>query len=192
MTLKSLFLSLFFILSATHTFAADYVIDDPSKGAHAFVNFRIQHLGYSWLYGTFKEFKGEFSYDKKNIAASKIQVEVNTASIDTNHDKRDKHLRDDDFLHVSKFPKAHFKSTSFKDLGKKGFQVTGELTLKGVTKSIEIMATPVGEGEDPWGGYRAGFSGKTTIALKDFGVTVLGKASAHLELDLHIEGIRKK
>ncbi len=91
--------------------AAEYKID--KEGQHAFVNFRIQHLGYSWLYGTFKDFDGTFTLTK-NPSADKVNVTINTNSVDTNHAERDKHLRSAEFLNVAKFPQATFTSTSVK------------------------------------------------------------------------------
>ncbi len=171
--------------------AADYAID--TKGAHAFIQFRIQHLGYSWLYGRFNTFDGTFSYDAKDPAASKVDVTIDTASIDSNHAERDKHLRSDDFLDVEKYPQARFVSTGFTDKGDGTATLSGDFTLHGVTKPIVIDVSKVGEGEDPWGGYRAGFSGTTTIKLADFGITKknLGPASQEVELTLSVEGIRQ-
>ncbi|AWL11375.1 UPF0312 protein [Saliniradius amylolyticus] len=172
------------------TNAADYVID--SKGAHASINFKIQHLGYSWLTGRFNDFEGKFSYDKKNPEAASITVKINPASVDSNHAERDKHLRGEDFLDVEKFDSAKFASTEIEDLGDGKLRVKGDLTLHGVTKPITIKAKKVGEGVDPWGGYRAGFMGKTRIALKDFGIDYdLGPASTHVDLELHVEGVRQ-
>jgi len=178
------------LLSAGQAMAADYVID--KEGQHAFVNFKISHLGYSWLYGTFKDFDGTFSFDAANPEASKVSVTLNTASVDSNHAERDKHLRSADFLNVSKHPKATFESTAVKSTGEGAADITGNLTLNGVTKPIVIAAEFVGEGTDPWGGYRAGFSGSTTLKLKDFGITKdLGPASETVELILSVEGIRQ-
>ena len=170
--------------------AADYAID--KQGQHAFVNFKISHLGYSWLYGTFKDFDGTFSYDAANPEASKVNVTLKTASVDTNHAERDKHLRSADFLNVGKHDTATFESTSVKSTGEGTADVTGNLTLNGVTKPVVIAAKFIGEGQDPWGGYRAGFEGTTTLKLKDFDISMdLGPASESVELIISIEGIRK-
>lgn len=171
--------------------AADYIID--SKGAHASINFKIQHLGYSWLTGRFNNFDGEFSYDPNKPLESSITVNIDPASIDSNHAERDKHLRSDDFLHVDKFETAKFVSTKITDVETDGgFDLHGDLTLHGVTKAVVIEVNKIGEGQDPWGGYRVGFEGDTTIALKDFGIDYdLGPASTHVELELHVEGVRK-
>ncbi|MCL6415381.1 YceI family protein [Aestuariirhabdus sp. Z084] len=185
-------LGLFFtaLLMGTPLWAADYALD--IKGQHAFVQFRIQHLGYSWLYGRFDDFTGSFSYDEASPDNSKVEVTINTTSVNTNHAERDKHLRSDDFLDVSSFPKATFVSTSVKSDGKGNAIITGDLTLRGVTRSITIDAESIGGGNDPWGGYRHGFLGTTKLALKDFGIDFnLGPASTEVEMTLSIEGIRQ-
>ncbi|WP_267894731.1 YceI family protein [Pseudoalteromonas sp. T1lg76] len=170
--------------------AADYVID--TQGAHAFVNFKIQHLGYSWLHGRFNTFSGDFSYDAQKPNESKIKVVIDTASIDSNHAERDKHLRSGDFLNVKKHPTATFTSTNIEFTDADNAKVSGEFTLNGVTKPISFDVTKVGEGKDPWGGYRAGFSGHTRFALADYGIDQdLGPASTHVEIELSIEGVRK-
>jgi len=170
--------------------AADYAID--KQGQHAFVNFKISHLGYSWLYGTFKDFDGSFSFDAANPEASKVSVTINTASVDSNHAERDKHLRGSDFLNVEAHPTATFESTAVASTGEGTADITGNLTLNGVTKPVVIKAKLLGEGKDPWGGYRAGFEGSTTLKLKDFDIQKdLGPASQEVELILSVEGVRQ-
>ena len=177
-------------LSSLSLQAEDYVID--TKGAHAFIQFKISHLGYSWLLGRFNKFSGEFSYDEKNPAASKVKVDIDVASIDSNHAERDKHLRGEDFLDVKNYPKASFVSTGYKDLGDGKAELKGDLTLHGVTKSLTIPVSHVGQGDDPWGGYRSGFQGEVSFALADFDINYnLGPASKEVELYLSIEGVRK-
>jgi polyisoprenoid-binding protein YceI len=188
--MKKTLLAFTLFVASLPAMAEDYVID--TKGAHAFIQFKINHLGYSWLYGRFNTFDGEFSYDEKNPAAAKVMVNIDPASIDSNHAERDKHLRSKDFLHVEKFPKAKFVSTSFKELGDGKAELVGDLTLHGVTKPVTIAVEHTGHGKDPWGGYRRGFSGTTKFALKDFGIDYdLGPASQVVELTLSVEGIRK-
>ena len=177
-------------LFAGQAMAADYVID--KQGQHAFVNFKISHLGYSWIYGTFKDFDGTFSFDAAEPEASKVNVTLKTASVDTNHAERDKHLRSGDFLNVDKHPTATFTSTGVKSTGQGTADITGNLTLNGVTKPVVIAAKFLGEGKDPWGGYRAGFEGTTNIKMKDFGIKMdLGPQSENVELILTVEGVRK-
>jgi len=101
-------------------------------------------------------------------------------------------LRGSDFLDVSDFADAKFVSTSVTEKANGKLDVSGILTLHGVSKSIVINAETIGEGKDPWGGYRAGFSGTTSIALTDFAIDKnLGPASTHVQFELHIEGIKQ-
>ncbi|CAD5379047.1 polyprenyl-pyrophosphate binding protein [Pseudomonas sp. OF001] len=183
-------LSLGSLLFGAQAMAADYKID--KEGQHAFVNFKISHLGYSWLYGTFKDFDGSFSFDAAKPEESKVKVELKTASVDSNHAERDKHLRSADFLNVAKHPTATFESTGVKSTGEGTADIAGNLTLNGVTKPVVIAAKFIGEGQDPWGGYRAGFEGSTRLKLKDFDIQKdLGPASQEVELIISVEGVRQ-
>jgi polyisoprenoid-binding protein YceI len=177
---------------ATTAIAENYVID--KKGQHASINFKIKHLGYSWLIGRFNDFDGAFSYDEKNPSASKVNVTIQTASVDSNHAERDKHLRSPDFLNVGAHPTSTFVSRSFKDIGNGKAELTGAFTLNGITRDITIDVKHIGHGADPWGGYRRGFEGFTTLKLVDYNLAkanILGAASQELELHLYIEGVRK-
>ncbi|WP_407333743.1 YceI family protein [Enterovibrio sp. 27052020O] len=173
---------------STATLADDYVID--TNGAHASINFKVPHLGYSFIKGRFNDFGGEFSYDPANVTDSVVVVNIDTTSLDSNHAERDKHLRSDDFINASKFSTATFKSTSVEENADGTLTVNGDLTLHGKTNPIAIQANFIGAGEDPWGGYRAGFEGATRLELKDYGIAVMG-ASSYVDLELHVEGIRK-
>ena len=178
------------LIASGSLFADDYAID--KKGAHASIQFKISHLGYSWLWGRFNDFDGSFSYDEENKGASTISVTVNTKSVDTNQAERDKHLRADDLLDVEKYPEAKFVSTGYVEGSDGKATLKGNLTLHGVTKEIEVKVAHIGGGKDPWGGFRRGFEGQTRIALKDFGITKnLGPASAELDLIFSFEGIKQ-
>ncbi|UQS13690.1 YceI family protein [Pseudomonas sp. HS6] len=183
------------VLSA-NVMAADYTVD--KQGQHAFVDFKISHLGYSYITGTFKDIDGTFSFDAAKPEDSKIEFNVNTASVFTNNAERDKHISSKDFLKVADFPKATFKSTSVKTTGKNAdgkvtADVTGDLTIAGVTKPVVVKATFLGEGKDPWGGYRAGFEGTTSIKRSDFGKMMdLGPQSDAVELYVTFEGVKAK
>ncbi|CAG9425767.1 YceI family protein [Providencia alcalifaciens] len=178
------------LLSAGSALAENYQFD--KQGQHGFIEFRIQHLGYSWLYGSFKDFDGNFTYDAKDPAKDKVEVTIKTGSIDTNHAERDKHLRSPDFLNAAKFPEAKFVSTEVKKEGDK-YLITGDFTLNGVTKPITLDAKLTGEGKDPWGGYRAGFEAKGNIKLKEFNIkSDLGPKSQEVELMLSVEGVQVK
>ncbi|GGO72330.1 YceI family protein [Bowmanella pacifica] len=170
--------------------AADYAID--TKGAHASVNFKVKHIGFSWLTGRFNKFDGQFSYDAENPTAASIEVTIDTSSLDSNHAERDKHIRSGDFLNVSKFPTAKFVSTKVVKDDDDELDIHGNLTLHGVTKPVVIEVEKVGEGKDPWGGYRVGFEGTTTISMREFGIEhKLGDLADSVELELHVEGVRK-
>jgi polyisoprenoid-binding protein YceI len=167
-----------------------YLID--TEHAHAAIEFRIKHLGFSWLVGRFDDFDGSFTYDEANPENSQVTVTIDTASINSNHAERDKHLRGDDFLHVEKFPQAKFVSTAFKPTGENTAELTGELTLHGVTRPVTLEVEQIGHGDDPWGGYRRGFAGTTRLTLADFGINYdLGPAAREVHLFLSVEGIRQ-
>ncbi len=191
MTLKPLYgLMLAGALVSTSAMAADYVID--TQGAHASINFRIDHLGVSYVVGRFNEFEGRFHYDADNLDATQVEVDINVASIDSNHAERDRHLRSSDYLDVSRFATARFVSTGYTDQGDGKGVLAGDLTLYGQTLPISIDVEKVGEGQDPWGGYRAGFTGTTVLNLPDFGMNFnLGPRAEKVYLDLVIEGIRQ-
>ncbi|MCG8710147.1 YceI family protein [Brenneria sp. 4F2] len=178
------------LATAGSALAADYKFD--KEGQHAFIQFRINHLGYSWIYGGFNDFDGSFSFDESNPAADKVKVTINTGSVDTNHAERDKHIRSADFLNVSKHPQATFTSTEVKKEGEE-YDILGDLTLNGVTRPVTLEAKLVGKGDDPWGNYRAGFEAEGTIKLKDFNITQdLGPASQEVQLIISVEGVRQK
>ena len=174
-------------VSAHSSFADTYNIDPT----HSFIDFKIQHLGVSWLKGRFNDISGTFEYDAKAPTKSSIDIVVKTSSIDSNHAERDKHLRGKDFLDTDKHPTASFKATEFNGDSNKG-TLKGDLTLHGVTKPVSLEVTKVGEGKDPWGGYRAGFEGTFTIKRSDFGISYnLGPAAESMDLIVSIEGIKK-
>jgi polyisoprenoid-binding protein YceI len=178
------------LINSTH--AENYIID--TKGTHAFIQFKTKHLGFSWLYGQFNKFSGSFSYDESNSLFSKIEVEIDTRSLDSNHAKRDKHLRSDAYLDVKEFPTATFISTSFEELGEGKAVLKGDFTLHGITKNITLDVEHVGHGNDPWGGYRRGFTATTSIKPAEFGLKEMAKLGPHSEiifLELAIEGIRQ-
>jgi polyisoprenoid-binding protein YceI len=168
----------------------NYIID--TKNSHASILFRIKHLNYSYVTGRFDNFTGDFTYAPDNLAASKVNVTVETYSINTNLADRDTQLRSADFLNAGRFPLASFVSKSIKATADNKFDITGDLTLNGVTRDIVISAKTIGAGPDPWGGYRAGFEGKTELVLADFNITPqLGQGSESVSLVINIEGIKQ-
>ena len=169
--------------------AASYTID--TKGAHASINFRTLHLGYSFLTGRFDTFSGKFDFDPENPEAGSVSLEIDVNSINSNHAERDNHLRNTDFFEVAKYPKATFVSTSIKKTGDKTAVITGDLTIREVTKSVDLNATYIGGGKDPWGGFRQGFTATTSITPADFGMPH-GIAKGTVELAIEVEGILDK
>lgn len=171
--------------------AADYVID--SENQHAFVQFRINHLGYSYILGNFPGFTGEFQYDPENLDASTVNVEVDTTTLTSDHAERDKHIKGGDFLDVSAYPTATFASTSFTSEGEDAGVIVGDLTLHGETHEIEMPVSLVGKGDDPWGGYRAGFEGQVTLNLENYGIDLSDFPEVMHELELYVtfEGVKQ-
>ncbi len=169
-----------------------YVID--TKGMHAFVTFKVKHLGFSWMEGRFDRFSGDFTYDQENPANNRVRVEIDMASIDTNHAERDKHLRSERFFDVQRFPKATFLSHTWKDLGGGRARLEGHLTMRGITRPVALDVHEVGAGKDPWGGFRRGFAGTTVLHLSDYKMKeafVLGPAAEDIRIWVSIEGVRQ-
>jgi polyisoprenoid-binding protein YceI len=153
------------IMSGT-TFSAEHTIDT----AHSSFNFKIKHM-FSKTMGKFNKFNGDIEFYPKNIKKSKFNIQIDPTSIDTDNQKRDKHLRSDDFFHVEKYDKITFKSKEIKVKGDKKFDVKGDLTIKGVTKLITVNMVYLGQNKDPWGNLKAGFEASTKLNRKDFNIT---------------------
>jgi polyisoprenoid-binding protein YceI len=137
--------------------------------AHSEVSFQIRHM-VSQVRGRFNDFSGTVQLDPKNLPASSVDFHIKATSIDTNVADRDKHLRSADFFDVEKYPEITFKSESIKPAGKDKYDVTGTLTLHGVSKKVTIPVTLGGQVKDPWGNTRAGFEIETTLDRKDYGI----------------------
>ncbi len=188
MNVKNLILGL--LITTASAQADTYTID--TEGSHAFVQFKIQHLGYSWLYGRFDEFSGTFTYDEEKPESTKIEMTVQTSSVNSNHSMRDKHLRSDDYLNVETYPEASFISTSFTETKDGHGTMNGNLTLNGVTKPITLDVKFIGAGKDPWGGYRRGYEATTELKLADFKIKKSpGPKSEALLLTVSVEGIKQ-
>ena len=155
-----------FLGFASSASATTYEIDK----SHTTVAFKIRHL-FSFVQGSFRDFSGQFEYTPGSAEGWKAEATVQTTSIDTNVAERDKHLRTADFFDVEKFPTMTFKSTEVTDVTATSAKLHGILTLHGVEKPVVLDVTIHGEGKDPWGNMRSGFSATTTINRKDFGLT---------------------
>ena len=137
--------------------------------AHSDVTFRIKHL-MSKVTGSFADFDGTITTDFANLGASSVSFTVQATSIDTKNADRDKHLRSADFFDVEKFPTISFASSRITKTGDDSFDVTGTLTMHGVSKEITLPVTFLGAAQDPWGNTKAGFEIDTTLSRTDFGI----------------------
>ncbi len=138
---------------------------------HSCIHFSIRHMVVSRIHGRFTKWGGTIQLDDQNPAASQVEVHIDASSIDTNDANRDGHLKADSFFDVAKYPEITFKSTKVEATGKDQFRVTGDLTLRGVTKPVTLDVEHGGSVKDPWGNQRGGFSVKGTINRNDFGVS---------------------
>jgi polyisoprenoid-binding protein YceI len=139
-------------------------------GSHSAASFSVKHLLISNVRGEFGKTEGTLVLDA-DVTKSSVEAVIDAASIDTRDAKRDEHLKNADFFEVAKFPKITFKSTKVEKAGE-GLKVTGDLTIKGVTKPVVLDVTgPTPEVKDPWGNAKRGVSATTQINRKDFGVS---------------------
>jgi polyisoprenoid-binding protein YceI len=148
-------------LSGTYTL-------DPS---HSRIGFVARHAMVTKVRGAFNEFEGSVVVDDADLAASTATLTIQAASIDTRNDDRDGHLRSNDFLAMDEFPQLTFVSTGVQQTGATSVELTGDLTIKGVTNSVTVPFEFEGAATDPFGNLRVGFEGAVTISRKDYGVT---------------------
>ncbi len=176
-------------------FASTWTIDSD----HSNVGFKVRHLMVSNVKGSFEKHTGTVEIDDKDITKSKVEVSIDTNSINTNVQKRDEHLRSADFFNVAKFPTMTFVSKKVATAGKDNLKVTGDLTLHGVTRQVVLDVEGLSkESKDPWGNMRRGATATTTINRKDFGL-VWNKAletggvavGEEVTITLEIEMIKK-
>ena len=139
--------------------------------AHSRIGFVARHAMVTKVRGSFDEFAGTAVLDGANPANSRVEVTIEAASIDTRNAQRDEHLRSNDFLAMQEYPKITFVSTGVRQAGETTFEVTGDLTIKGVTNAITIPFSFEGAAKDPFGNLRVGFEGAVTINRKDYGIT---------------------
>jgi len=145
----------------------EYTLDTT----HSRIGFVARHAMVTKVRGSFNDFSGTVHLDADNPAASHAELTIEVASIDTRNEQRDGHLRTNDFFDAPAFPQITFASTATELVDGDTFRVTGDLTIKGVTKSVVIDFEFAGLATDPYGLVRAGFEGSTTINRTDFGVT---------------------
>lgn len=153
-------------LSTATTLTGDYVID-PS---HSRVGFVARHAMITKVRGGFNVFEGTLHLDGENPADSSAEVTINVASVDTRNEMRDEHLRTNDFFNAPDFPEITFVSTAVQQVDAESYKVTGDLTIKGVTKPITVDYEYTGTAKDPYGNTRVGFEGHASLNRSDFGV----------------------
>ena len=160
--MKKLILGLLTIFISSTLFAGSYKVDQ----SHSSVNFKVKHLMISNVKGNFKNFEGTFEYDEKNQKLKSANGIVHATSVNTQNEKRDKHLRADDMLGSKKYPQIKFKLTQIKK-----DEAYGDLTIKEITKNVKFDLENNGALKDPWGNQRASFTLDGKINRKDFGLT---------------------
>ena len=141
---------------------------DPT---HTRIGFVARHAMVTKVRGAFNEFEGSVDVDGSDLSASKANVTIKAASIDTRNEQRDGHLRSNDFLAMDEHPEITFVSTGVRATGRTSLELTGDLTIKGVTNAVTIPFEFEGAATDPFGNLRAGFEGAVTINRKDYGIT---------------------
>ncbi len=151
----------------THNLTGTYVLD----ASHTQIGFVARHAMVTKVRGVFNEFSGKAEINEEIPHASSVEVSIQVDSIDTRNGDRDNHLRSGDFLELDKYPTVDFRSTNVERTGDDTVNITGDLTIKGVTNSVTIPFTYMGKATDPFGNDRVGFEGSTTINRKDFGIT---------------------
>ena len=167
-----------------------YKIDDT----HSFANWSIRHI-VGKTTGTFTDIKGTLTLDPANPNAGNADVTIDLYSLDSGHRARDIHLLTADFLDANKYPKMRFVSSGFKSTGKDTGVMTGQLTLHGAARTVEIPYKILGFGTDPWGNQRAAFEGKFTLNRSDYGITKYvdggnGVVGNEVEITLLVEGLK--
>jgi polyisoprenoid-binding protein YceI len=183
------------LVTASSLFADTFVVDKN----HSEATFQVRHM-MSKVTGKFDDFGGKINIDRARPAASSVEFNIKTASINTGVADRDKHLRTADFFDAEKHPEITFKSTKIAATKTKDvYAVTGDLTMRGVTKRITIPVEFSGFGKDPWGNERAGFSLTTTVNRKDYGINwnqALDNGgvllSDNVTINVNIEAVKSK
>lgn len=188
--------------ASAKTIGADIKYDPVASGtynfdaAHTVVGFGVRHLGIAVVEGRFKDIKGTVEYNADDVTKSSVAFTAKIESINTGVAQRDGHLKSADFFDAAKFPEMTFKSTKVEK--KNGRHIlTGDLTIKGVTKQVSFPFTMTGGVKDPWGGTRFGIAAGTTINRRDFGITwgnllpsgALDVAN-EVAVELHIEAVK--
>lgn len=139
--------------------------------AHSTIGFSIRHLMVSKVRGAFTQWSGSLAFDENDLANAEVNVEIQAASIDTHEKQRDDHLRSADFFDAANHPRLTFRAKGAQKTGEGRYRVSGELTIRGTTRPVDLEVEYNGRAKDPWGGERVGFEAHTSINRKDFGLT---------------------
>jgi polyisoprenoid-binding protein YceI len=166
--------------------AADSYKADP---VHSSVVFKIKHMNTSYSWGRFNDISGTFALDEQNPAQSQLNFQVKTASVDTGNPARDRHIKSPDFLNAVQFSTITFKSKSVSAAGKDAYEVSGDLTLHGVTKPVTVKLNKTGAGTDPRRRPIAGIEATFTLKRSEFGMTnMVGPIGDEVWLNVSVEG----
>jgi len=175
-----------------NAFAADAYDIDPT---HAWVSFKTNHNGWANAHGTFKAVSGTISFDKDDVANSSIDLKIDAASIDTNHEQRDTHLKSPDFLNAEEFPEITYKSTKIEKTGDKTAKVTGDLSIAGNTKPVTLDVIWNEEAPLPWDAntIKTGFSATGEFDATEFNLPKLASSGLgpNFKLDIDVEAVKK-
>lgn len=187
--IRAVFLaSLTFLLAFPFLTAADtYQID----AAHSSILFSARRLGVVDVYGRFNGVSGSITVDRDNPTAGSVEMTIKTESIDTANQRRDDHLRSPDFFNATQFPEITFRSTAVRGVGERKFEVTGDLTIHGVTRSLTTVVEQVGEGKHPRRGTELiGFQARFVVKRSDFGINYMqGALSDEIPILLVIHAV---
>lgn len=177
------------VLAGSTGRAADTYQVDP---VHSFVILKITHFGSSYSYGRFNDIAGAVVFDQADASKSSVNLTIKAESVDTANAKRDEHLKGPDFFNVKEFPTITFKSTKVEKSGDKTYSVTGDLTVKGITKPVTTTFNVVGFGKGMKGEDRAGGEATFTVKRSDFGITYgPGALGEDVIITVAIEGIKQ-
>jgi polyisoprenoid-binding protein YceI len=141
---------------------------------HSSIHFSIRHLVISKIHGRFSKLGGTIQFDEQQPASSKVDIQIDVNSIDTNDTKRDEHLKTPEFFDVAQYPQITFSSTKVEPAGANEYRVTGDLTMRGITHPVTLQVEHGGQVKDFWGNHRGGFGIKGAIDRRDFGMTFSG------------------
>ena len=178
------------VLAGGAAFGADFTIDP----VHSTAIFKVKHMGASYVYGRFTDIAGTFSFDPAKPEASVVEVTIKADSVDTHNEMRDRHLKGPDFFNTKEFPALTFKSTGWKKTGDHMYDVTGDITMRGKTKTITVSVEHVGDGKDPRGNELTGFHTMFMVDRSEFGINygLPDAVPAKVDIIFSVEGTKKK